>query len=181
MSVQGVLDRPPAPVSPLVSPSRPAAARRRRRPRRVLIAGIAAAALVPLVADSPVATPQPDRMSCSQPATRFTHRFPAAYTGEVFVRFSLPHSGSITPLPARVKVAWGPFRAEDQVEALGGDTGGTMLVFAKLDGAEKPTFDTVFVANLPVCAEFGIGPDFVHSVPAMMVPLVNWTRSTDVV
>jgi hypothetical protein len=141
----------------------------------------AAVVVVPLTADGAVTTPQPDRMSCTAPDTRFVHRFPAGYTGEVFVRFGLPYTGTIKPSPVRVKVAWGPWRDEEQVVAFGSDEGGTMLIFAKLDGAEKPAYDTVFVADRPVCAEFGIGPDLLHSVPARMVPLVHWTKGADVV
>jgi hypothetical protein len=112
-------------------------------------------------------------MSCSNPATRWSSRYPRAWVSEAFVRFGVPGAAMAKPIPVNVTIAWGAYRSSIKEIAYPGEAGGTKLVFAKLDGVEAPLYDTVFKADRPVYVELGIGPEMLHRVSARMVALRN--------
>jgi hypothetical protein len=142
---------------------------------------LATAAASSFAADAAVTARTPDRMSCSNPADRWSTRYPWTWVGEVFVRFSVPDTALARPVPVRATIAWGSYRAHITDLAYPGKLGGTMLVFSKLDGQEKPLYDTVFKSDTPVCVQFGIGPEMLYSTANRTVVLRDWVEGHDVV
>jgi hypothetical protein len=180
-----VLERVAASTTTPTSPTRVPGSR--RPGRRVRLAAATSIVLVvataaPLSADAATTVAKPDRMSCSNPTTRWANRYPWGWVGEVFVRFSVPGAAAMAkPTPVNVTVAWGAYRSYIAEIAYPGEAGGTKLVFAKLDGTEAPLYETVFKADKPVCVQFGIGPEMLYSVSARTVALRDWVRGNDIV
>jgi hypothetical protein len=185
-----VLDRPAVSSAPPAAPALSPAARPPRHPRtpprrvRLAVAAsvvLATAAASSFAADAAVTARTPDRMSCSNPGDRWSARYPWTWVGEVFVRFSVPDTALARPVPVRATIAWGSYRAHVTDLAYPGKLGGTMLVFSKLDGQEKPLYDTVFKSDTPVCVQFGIGPEMLYSTANRTVVLRDWVEGHDVV
>ncbi|MEV4049649.1 hypothetical protein AB0J55_00545 [Amycolatopsis sp. NPDC049688] len=173
-------------AAPNTTPIPPARRRGDRKPvRRVRLAAatsiVLAVAAAPLSADAATTVAKPDRMSCSNPDTRWATRYPWDWVGEVFVRFSVPGAAMAKPAPVKVTIAWGAYRSYVKEIAFPGEAGGTKLVFAKLDGTEAPLYDTVFKADRPVCVQFGIGPEMLYTVSARTVALRDWVPGHDIV
>lgn len=115
-----------------------------------------------------------DRPCAGSLARRDTHLFPHGYVGEVFVRLATTGTG----ITDRVTIAWGPWRWRDTLPVAPDRSGGTIVLFSKRDGADRPNITVVARSEQPVCIRWGTADS---PTGGSLYPFLatGWTRGTD--
>lgn len=86
----------------------------------------------------------------------WAYLFAHPYVGEVYANIT---SGTFASKPAVITMIWGPWTWQQIVPVRPGEyatnQGGTLLLFHKVVGTNRPNPPLYLTSNVPVCVSFG--------------------------